>query len=985
MANVWSELSRGCLAFTHTHADAITTTTFKDTGSLIQSLLDQSPPGVAKARLEQLKNAVIALTEETKPVIDAVELEAAKAKTAVANMATELATNPFAPDAASRAATELANVILALEAAIDIIAKNIAAPEPSAADRQNLEDAVSGIKEPWIASFRGGAATSAGFDSLCKTLLRIDNAGKQFVNGLAWSRDNKRLALTLSSAETVKIDALNFDDTSVEAFFDYKTDAKVGVAVRTNLRAGLGGDKLLEKIIPDPGAAASTNSIAVTLDSKDGLTFGDGPNREITLPARFNSAGVEIREMAISRPIGKQENDGSIDLTVTIAGKFGDALGIIAEGGGVIIQWKGEPGAAFEVLPKPPESAALRIQTGIVSGGGYLRYSPDRSEYGGILDLKFTEIGIWGAGLISPDPFSFVVVMGIHFLPKIELSFGFTLNGLGGILAIDRQLASDELRKSIREGAVDQILFPDDPVAAAPKILDRIGQIFPPKQNGFVVGPIAELGWGSQTGFVRAKVGVVLAIPDPRIVVLGSLQVVVPSIDVAEELRIVDLRLEVVAEFTPDYIWIGGSLVNSKMAGITLTGDMGLLIRWNGGAVFALSAGGFFPKYVPPPEMAGMRRVTLELSPPIAFLQVRAEAYFAITSNSVQFGGKVTITADLDPAEGKAWVGVDALFQWSPRFYFIFLIDAGIEIKAFGETVAGISFRGELSGMKPWHLEGHASATILLWDVPVDIGPIEWGDRDVSTAPPISPAHLAAEALGLSEAWKPELPAGADSLARFLEDNTTPLLVHPLGKLEVKQLRVPLETDIDRIGSSPVTSHRVYLVDPKVGTLDAAAVSQATDFFAPGHFRNLTEDQQTSRPAFEEFPCGMKVAASVGATFGASMSVTPAWETVYPHETFERQMETWSFGKLATVALHSNAVSASARLRGNPYLPQTSAPDDGSIKVAPAGLVRILRRDDLSAVAQAAEVMTTAAASSRLPEFGALVEEVQLVSAGGTI
>ena len=44
--------------------------------------------------------------------------------------------------------------------------------------------------------------------------------------------------------------------------------------------------------------------------------------------------------------------------------------------------------------------------------------------------------------------------------------------------------------------------------------------------------------------------------------------------------------------------------------------------------------------------------------------------------------------------------------------------------------------------MKPWHLEGHASVTILLWDVPVDIGPIEWGEHDESIAPPVSPANL---------------------------------------------------------------------------------------------------------------------------------------------------------------------------------------------------------------------------------------------------
>ena len=60
--------------------------------------------------------------------------------------------------------------------------------------------------------------------------------------------------------------------------------------------------------------------------------------------------------------------------------------------------------------------------------------------------------------------------MGVHFFPKIELSYGFTLNGLGGIIALDRRLAEDELLKGIREGALNQILFPDDPIAAAPKI-----------------------------------------------------------------------------------------------------------------------------------------------------------------------------------------------------------------------------------------------------------------------------------------------------------------------------------------------------------------------------------------------------------------------------------------------------------------------------------------------------------------------------------
>src|SRR4029078_12121127 len=156
----------------------------------------------------------------------------------------------------------------------------------------------------------------------------------------------------------------------------------------------------------------------------------------------------------------------------------------------------------------------------------------------------------------------------------------------------------------------------------------------------------------------------------------------VPSTEVKESLRIVNLHAEILGEFTPDYLLFIISLTNSKIAGIAISGDIGLLIRWNGGANFAMSVGGFFPKYTPPPELADLRRMMLQLSPPVAGLSVRAEGYFAITANSLQFGGKVTVIADFGPISGQAWLGVDALFHWTPHFYFIFIVDAGIEIKA---------------------------------------------------------------------------------------------------------------------------------------------------------------------------------------------------------------------------------------------------------------------------------------------------------------
>jgi len=119
-------------------------------------------------------------------------------------MGKELTTSPFTWEAAGRAATELGYLFIALDAALDVIAKKIAEPEPSPAARQDMENQIHGIKGAVDCAFRSmGAETSMGFDSLCKTVLGIDNAGKEFANRLAWSRENKRLALTLAQCGSV--------------------------------------------------------------------------------------------------------------------------------------------------------------------------------------------------------------------------------------------------------------------------------------------------------------------------------------------------------------------------------------------------------------------------------------------------------------------------------------------------------------------------------------------------------------------------------------------------------------------------------------------------------------------------------------------------------------------------------------------------------------------------------------------------------------
>ena len=53
-------------------------------------------------------------------------------------------------------------------------------------------------------------------------------------------------------------------------------------------------------------------------------------------------------------------------------------------------------------------------------------------------------------------------------LPSIQLGFGFTLTGVGGVAGINRTIDPDALGSAVRSGSLDTILFPADPIAEAP-------------------------------------------------------------------------------------------------------------------------------------------------------------------------------------------------------------------------------------------------------------------------------------------------------------------------------------------------------------------------------------------------------------------------------------------------------------------------------------------------------------------------------------
>jgi Family of unknown function (DUF6603) len=664
-------------------------------------------------------------------------------------------------------------------------------------------------------------------------------------------------------------------------------------------------------------------------------------------------------------------------VTTVIAAKLGDVVGLQIGGAGVSIALDGPttPQAMFpwDVAPRWPDAIGLRVNAGPVKGGGYLErkvrvYGTGADkveivEFGGVIQLEILKVGVYAIGILSPEPFSLVLVMGVRFPTAIELSFGFTFNGIGGILALNRRVDTGELIKGMATHFIDRVLFPDDPVAEAPKLLEQVAHVFPPYAGGFVVGPIIELGWGSQAKIVEAKIGVILALPDPKVILLGAVRVRAP----AKQAPLTDFRCEVYGEISSDRLLIIATLRDSKIANIAVSGDLGLLIQWGGGGDFALSVGGFHPRYTEAPNaLKGLERLTIDLSPP-AIVKIVIKAYFAVTAGAVMAGVRGDLTADIGVASAHAWLQLDMIFRWSPRFGFGVDLEIGIEIEVFGCSFAEISFKGALEGTMPWKVQG--TATVDVWWLPTfhfDLGPITWGESPPAVEPAKNPLLLVQEALGAKEAWKAIMPLDGDLLAVLgrVED-IEGLVAHPLAALEITQSRIPLETHIDRIGSVGVTAHRVALGLATTSAGPASAVSTVTAPFSPGQFLALEGEKLLARSGFDDLPSGCRVAAATTPVSGTPTQADVRWHTYFRDEE-EPILLLFDPAMYAEIIANQSLVGRVVAERENPYLSRMAKVNPNpatKVSVLPVGAATVRLVDDGGAVLTDLGVLTASEAA----------------------
>jgi hypothetical protein len=661
---------------------------------------------------------------------------------------------------------------------------------------------------------------------------------------------------------------------------------RADVVVTAEVRGGQvvvafgGADGFLRSFLP------ATSTLDVDLGARwsgqDGLSFTGGAALSITIPlalelgpARLDRFDLAVRPQPGSPPALALEARvaGNISL-----GPFAAAVQGVGAGADVLLRGgatgPAPPAGAVDLGPVsvafrflPPTGLGLSVAAGPVKGGGFIDYNEAAGRYSGLLRLKLGEIGLTALGLLDTrlpggqQGFALLVVLRGQF-PPIQVGFGFALSSVGGVLALNRRIDVDALRARFATGSIGRILAPEDPVRDAPVLFADLGAVFPPAGGVVVVGPTLQLSW---VEIVRLDLGIFVELPPLKIVLLGSARAAIPN--PAGGRPVLQIRLDIIGllDFQKKVLEFDAVLIDSHLLEILeLTGGAAMRLSWGDEPYVVLTVGGFHPGYSPAPLTfpPSLTRVAMVRGTPTDFLYLRFEGYFAITTNTLQFGASVELIINLGPINARGFLGFDALIRFKP-FGFEFAIEASVRVRWQGVTLAGVELRGTLTGPGPVTLRGRICFEILWFEICWE----ETFTLGSPGRPAVTPVASAVTALTPELEDPANLAAGGgdDPHVALAPDPTgLPLpLVRPLGQLSWGQERAPLDLLLERFEGAP-------LARPETVRATGPHVTGAeVDWFAPGGFAALSDADALNRQPFERLNAGVRLGLSGVSSGGA--------------------------------------------------------------------------------------------------------------------
>jgi hypothetical protein len=617
-----------------------------------------------------------------------------------------------------------------------------------------------------------------------------------------------------------------------------------------------GGSKLLERALPeglqgefDLGVVADARSKSIYFEGGMGVDVYAPLNWK---PVNRGSIGIEIPHVRLRFKAEQKQNETKLAAEAALALRL--RLGpvtLMTDGLGV--GWNmarsrentgnmGPFSTDWDLLT--PDSFGISIQASSVKGEGFIARDASRNRWIGALNLEFAKWAL--SGVVMTEQGSVMAAVWATSL-GISTPLG-TLDGLGAIVGLDRRGDRDAFLEGLKNGVLDSVLFPADPVLNAPTILATMGSLMPRAEGSHVFGVMAQMVFGDRRARLLTAELAILAefegFKPRRMYLLGQGKVRLSRLPE----RIFSLNIEMfgVLDFEKGEYFIKLSLRNSKVAGGDLTGD-GLLYIGKGN--FILSLGGFNPRFLAPKNLPSLQRVTANIIDSDN-VKLIFTAYVALTTCSFQIGGSVYVWAGAHGFSIEGFLKADLLARFDGEFFLDVYFE--VSLKRGSRVLASISFDGVFSGVSTWRLAGKAKFSVLFLSVSIPVS-FELGGSGKAQYDPVNAVGSLQQALEAPESWS----AAQQQLGFTLRDTArTGVWVSANQTLKVSQTAVPFRQRITRLGASPLTTPREFVIERvKLGNQDKPW-DPVEDDFATGLFTEVDLEESVRAPQFERMQSG---------------------------------------------------------------------------------------------------------------------------------
>lgn len=719
-------------------------------------------------------------------------------------------------------------------------------------------------------------------------IYRLGDANGSNISFDTWSAEVRGSVQDISVRATARF-SLNLVKEADSDNFLKKHLLKDGV--RKELEIGL-GMSLIGGIFVTLGNSGPFYLAKPKEEKKEETERALARSRDVTAP---NTAAVFEKELQykLNKTVGPLQLD---DLFLLLQAKFADTetagsasaglnfgvkigpVSAAVEGMGIRLTLNVPTGATQEPAPelnlgianldfgfKPPVGIALSIAAKVIEGTGYLRFDPERGTYIGSLSLSIKKkLTVSAVGILHtklpeiPGGYSLVLLVNATFEPGISLAFGFFLKGLGGILGLHRTIAVERVRGDMTSGGIEKILFPNIDAMNVRQLVQDLDHYFPVKSDQFFGGLMARIVWGTPTILIL-DIGLILEGPSPwRLVLVGMIKATLPN----PEKQLLVLRCAILGEidFEKGYLALDARLYDSRLLTFALLGDVALRMRWSSESGFLLSVGGFHPAFKPPANLnpGNLTRITFRLAD-IDNPELVMTAYFAVTSNTVQFGARADAKAKIGNVRIEGYLHFDALFQFSP-FRMMVGLGGGVAVSYRGYDLFSVKVEGTLVGPGPWTIHLTLSFSVWWWDVEVDYSKT-WGQVIEDSQLAVAVLPLVKETLKEPASWTAVVANNRFLGVRMKEQpaGENAIFVQPIGSLRISQTVAPLSRNLDKFGNNRISDvQNIAISQVKVsGQGIRGQHSKVEEDFAPALFRNMSEDERLKAKSFEKETGGL--------------------------------------------------------------------------------------------------------------------------------